>query len=133
MAAFSTTRRVRSPNDSELSSKTQSDRSRSRSLLFVKILLKYLSDSRDHNSCKEAKAIILVCVQRNRMGDPEFSPLQDALEAFLRELIDDACWNRAEWLTKSFLDKKERLRAEVKLGATMTRLPNDLNCDSKIV
>ena len=65
-------------------------------LIFTRILFKCLSD---HPSAKvrvEAKQIIVDCTKRNRLGEPGFHPLINAIEVRLRHVIGDIHWHRAE-------------------------------------
>ena len=65
-------------------------------LVFTRILFKCLSD---HPSAKvrvEAKQIIMDCTKRNRLGEPGFHPLINAIEVRLRHIIGDIHWHRAE-------------------------------------
>jgi hypothetical protein len=62
-------------------------------LIFVKILFKFLDA--DQNLRQRAKAIVSECTRRNRLGDTEFSPLQEAVERRLRLIVGDIYWTRA--------------------------------------
>ena len=62
---------------------------RERVLLFVKVLLRFLECSNNKKLKKQAKAIVFLCVRRNRMGDPNFTPLKHAVEDHLHTIVGD--------------------------------------------
>jgi hypothetical protein len=84
-----------------------------RFVLFVKILLKCLDrpgvngGSDDARALKQvAKATILECTRRNRMGDSSYTPLLDALERRLRSTVGDENWHRAARLCDRYLERR---------------------------
>jgi hypothetical protein len=87
-----------------------------RFVLFVKILLKCLDRPRgadggasdqDARALKQvAKATILECTRRNRMGDSSYTPLLDALERRLRSTVGDENWYRAARLCDQYLERR---------------------------
>lgn len=64
-------------------------------LVFTRILFKCLSDHPSSEVRTEAKRTIMDCTRRNRMGDPGYHPLIDAIEARLRHVIGDIHWKKA--------------------------------------
>ena len=64
-------------------------------LVFTRILFKCLSDHPSPEVRIEAKRTIMDCTRRNRMGDPGYHPLIDAIEARLRHIIGDIHWKKA--------------------------------------
>ena len=64
-------------------------------LVFTRILFKCLSDHPSPEVRIEAKRTIMDCTKRNRMGDPGYHPLIDAIEARLRHVIGDIHWKKA--------------------------------------
>lgn len=65
-------------------------------LIFTRILFKCLSDHPSEKVRVEAKQIIMDCTKRNRLGEPGFNPLIDAIEIRLRHVIGDIHWHKAE-------------------------------------
>ena len=63
-------------------------------LVFTRILFKCLSDHPSPEVRIEAKRTIMDCTRRNRMGDPGYHPLIDAIEARLRHIIGDIHWKK---------------------------------------
>lgn len=77
--------------------------------LLIKILLKSLKQSGDIRLYRKVRAVISTCIQRNRMRDPHFSPLEDILEVILRDVVGDAYWQRAKDFQREFLlDRRRR-------------------------
>eukprot|EP00977_Amphora_coffeiformis_P004259 scaffold898_cov168-Amphora_coffeaeformis.AAC.4 len=68
---------------------------RQRCLLFVKILLKYLSKVNLVHLRNRTKHVVLRCVHENRRGMSS-DPLVDMLEYEIRQCIGDVHWNRAQ-------------------------------------
>ena len=64
-------------------------------LVFTRMLFKCLSDHPSSEVRTEAKRAIMDCTRRNRMGDPGYHPLIDAIEARLRHIIGDIHWKKA--------------------------------------
>lgn len=67
-----------------------------RFLVFVKILLKYVDRTNNPQLRRNAKAVVAECTRRNRMGDAEYTPLQDAVERRLRISLGEVHWARAK-------------------------------------
>ena len=76
--------------------------------MFIKILLKYLAESDKEVLCQQVRSVISTCTKRNRMGDPNFWPLEDVLEAHLREMVGEAHWQRAKRLQRHYMERKKR-------------------------
>jgi hypothetical protein len=75
---------------------------RARFLLFIKILFKYLVRVDEHLLHDRAKGIVLECTQRNRMGDPRYTPLVEAMERQLKPCVGDLHWRQAALLLRHF-------------------------------
>mmetsp|Transcript_17364 Transcript_17364/g.32946 ORF Transcript_17364/g.32946 Transcript_17364/m.32946 type:complete len:127 (-) Transcript_17364:59-439(-) len=73
----------------------QSNSDRQKFLLFIKIFFKYIEKTKMESIRRRAKVIIAECTYRNRHGDPEYMPLQDAIERRLRECVGEIHWSRA--------------------------------------
>ncbi|GKY98347.1 hypothetical protein MPSEU_000792300 [Mayamaea pseudoterrestris] len=67
-----------------------------RFLIFIKILFKCLDKSDDPRLKPRAKAVVRECTRGNRMGDANYSPLQEAVEQRLRRHVGDLYWTRAK-------------------------------------
>ena len=65
-------------------------------VVFVKILFKCIEQSDDQNLRLKAKAIVNECTRRNRMGDSNYTPLQDAVERRLKKIVGELYWARAK-------------------------------------
>jgi len=90
--------------------------SREQFLVFVKILLKCLEQTQSVQICSRAKKIIGDCTKRNRAGDPEFTPLMDAVEKRLRPFVGEAQWIRALLLLRHFI--AQRMNTETRDDAS---------------
>jgi hypothetical protein len=55
-----------------------------RFLLFIKILFKSLGQHAETETRDVAKTIVADCTRRNRLGDPQYVPLMDAIDWRLR-------------------------------------------------
>jgi hypothetical protein len=75
-------------------------------LIFIKILFKCMERCRDGRLRQRAKAIVTECTRRNRMGDANFSPLQDAVETRLKDIVGDMYWNQAKVYTGYYCQQK---------------------------
>jgi hypothetical protein len=75
-------------------------------LIFIKILFKCIERCSNGRLRQRAKAIVTECTRRNRMGDSEFSPLQDAVEARLKDIVGDTYWNQAKVYTGYYCQQK---------------------------
>ena len=92
-----------------LQSESQSHRSRSHReqfLLFIKILFKCLDQANEPEKREKAKKIVAECTRRNRAGDPDFSPLMEAVEKRLRGFVGEMLWRRAHLLLRHYVNKR---------------------------
>jgi len=78
-----------------------------RFLLFIKILFKSLEESADSETRDQAKEIVADCTRRNRLGDPAYSPLTDAVDRRLRGLVGESYWQRAHAFMLFYLRRRE--------------------------
>ena len=79
---------------------------RARFLVFIKILFKSLDNTNEHELRDRAKRIVAECTRRNRLGDPLFSPLVEAVERRLRRVVGEAHWRKASLLLRHFSAKQ---------------------------
>lgn len=75
-------------------------------LIFIKILFKCIERCSNGRLRQRAKAIVTECTRRNRMGDSNFSPLQDAVETRLKDIVGDMYWNQAKVYTGYYCQQK---------------------------
>ena len=71
--------------------------------IFVKILLKLMANNPSLRS--RAKAIIGECTKRNRMGDIDYVPLQDAVERRLKGCMGESYWTRAKLFFNAYCER----------------------------
>lgn len=95
--SFQQERQVMNPQQQQQrSAQLREKRSRRDFLMFIKVLLKCIEQSKDHYKLSiQAKALVAECIKRNRMGDPHFSPLQENVELRLRGLVGPVMFNKA--------------------------------------
>eukprot|EP00563_Minutocellus_polymorphus_P021088 CAMPEP_0197717716 /NCGR_PEP_ID=MMETSP1434-20131217/2159_1 /TAXON_ID=265543 /ORGANISM="Minutocellus polymorphus, Strain CCMP3303" /LENGTH=278 /DNA_ID=CAMNT_0043302283 /DNA_START=71 /DNA_END=907 /DNA_ORIENTATION=- len=82
-------------------------------LIFTRILFKCLGDHPSPKVRVEAKRIIMDCTKRNRVGEPGYYPLVDAIEVRLRHVIGNIHWHKAY----SYLDHYMTFRRNGGAGA----------------
>lgn len=64
-------------------------------LIFTKVLIKYLEDN-DKRLGRKAKEVIKECCKRNKAGDQHFYPLSASIQHYLKLLVGEECWRKAE-------------------------------------
>lgn len=79
---------------------------RTRFLVFIKILFKCLDQANEPEFRDRAKEIVAECTRRNRMGDPKFTPLVEAVEKRLRAFVGETHWKKASILLRAFAAKQ---------------------------
>jgi hypothetical protein len=84
-------------------------RRRASFVLFLDTLLHYLDGATSREVCSTAKDIIRICVQQNRLGDPDFSNLMKTILVRLRQFVGEVHWERANKLFKVYM---EEMRAQ---------------------
>jgi hypothetical protein len=94
-----------SSGDSVASSTASFGSQRQMFLIFIKILFKCLDQANRPEVRDKAKKIVALCTQRNRMGDPAFTPLMEAVEKRLRGFVGEVLWRRALLLLNHYLSK----------------------------
>jgi hypothetical protein len=89
---------------------SQDNSQKKRFAVFVKILFKELGRSEDRAELREmAKTIVLDCTRRNRLGDPAYRPLMDAIDRRLRRHVGESHWRRAHLYLQHYM-KQDALR-----------------------
>jgi hypothetical protein len=89
---------------------SQDNSQKKRFAVFVKILFKELDRSGDRAELREmAKTIVLDCTRRNRLGDPAYRPLMDAIDRRLRRHVGESHWRRAHLYLQHYM-KQDALR-----------------------
>ena len=81
-----------------------------RFLIFIKILFKSLSQSACTDVREKAKNIVSDCTRRNRLGDPQCTPLMDAIDRRLRCHVGEAHWRRAHVFMQHYIRRESRPR-----------------------
>lgn len=76
---------------------------RAQFLVFIKILFKCLDQANEPEIREKAKKIVAECTRRNRMGDPNFDPLMDAVQKRLRPCVGEALWRRSMLLLRHYM------------------------------
>lgn len=89
-----------------------------RFLLFVKILFMSLEQSADSETREKAMDIISDCTRRNRLGDPAFSPLMDAVDQRLRGNVGESHWRRAHGYMEHYLRRQQMMMRPISLRPT---------------
>jgi hypothetical protein len=72
-------------------------------LVFVKILFECLKEDPRKDTCRE---ILAESTRRNRLGDPNFTPLQPVLERRLRRTCGELYWALAQNEFVSYCSQK---------------------------
>jgi hypothetical protein len=90
---------------------------RSKFVVFVKVLLRYMDKLSDERLTQRTKHAIAECTRLHRSGALGFTSLSDALEIRLRSLIGDEHWNRAQNYCTYLMERKERGNGEKMVSA----------------
>lgn len=75
--------------------------------LFLKIIIRCLERSKHYFLLRQARLVVKTCTIGHKMGDPNFSPLVDAVEMRLKKLVGDRIWKQARAYTKIYLKRKQ--------------------------
>lgn len=75
-------------------------------VVLVKIVLKCLDKSGDPVLKQRVKMAVADCTKRNRMGDPEYTPLLTACERRLRRTVGELYWTRAQLLFQRYCHRQ---------------------------
>ncbi|EEC45629.1 predicted protein [Phaeodactylum tricornutum CCAP 1055/1] len=75
-------------------------------LIFVKILFKCLERADDKNLRQRAKTVVSECTRRNRLGDSQYTPLQEAVERRLKRIVGELYWCQAQVYTNRYCRQK---------------------------
>lgn len=102
---------IRQTPSSNNNERSMSDRSKF--MVFVKVLLRYLDKLNNERLTQRTKQVIAECTRLHRNGALGYTSLSDALEFRLRSLIGDEHWNRAQNYCNFLIERKQR-RAEEK-------------------
>ena len=108
----SSEQRTGQPRATEMNTRLTNKRRSNRRTLFallIKFLLKSLNESGDIVLIHRTRSVISMCTQRNRMGDPSFSPLEDVLESVLHQIVGENHWQRAQDYRWDYLKKRHLL------------------------
>ena len=92
-----------------------------RFLIFIKILFKAL-DQCEPEIKERAKAVVSDCTRRNRLGDPDYMPLMDAVDRRLRGQVGEVHWRRAHMYMQHYMKRDARPRL-LKRVPSSARIP----------
>jgi hypothetical protein len=81
-----------------------------RFLLFIKILFKALDQAGNCETRERAKVIVSDCTRQNRLGDPNYTPLMDAIDRRLRDQVGEVHWRRANIYMQHYMNREARGR-----------------------
>jgi hypothetical protein len=77
-------------------------------LLFIKILFRSLDQSEDSSeTIAIARGVVADCTRRNRLGDPDYRPLMDAVDKRLRRHVGETHWKRAHLYLHHYIRQEE--------------------------
>ena len=93
---------------------------RAKFYLFIHALFEYLKISSPY-LVRQAKRVVMECTKRNRMGDPNFSPLTPALVFNVRRCIGEMHWFRANSFFRVYVRKQKLLHMQVR--STLAKPP----------
>jgi hypothetical protein len=95
-------------------------------VLFINVLLKYLESSASPELARQAKLVIKVCIRRNRMQDPSFFPLKQAIAIHVRNCIGTLHWSNANNFCQGYLKGQKLLHMQARGSLLATQLPSPL-------
>ena len=71
-------------------------------LVFVKVIFVYIKTTNDRNLHRKAATVVSECTRGNRRGDPQYTPLQEAVEQRLRDSLGLVHFTRAKLCFDSY-------------------------------
>ena len=77
-----------------------------RFLLFTKSLFQLLKVSNNQRLCQQVKHIVAECTRRNRLGDPQYMPLQWAVETRVRAAVGDLLYEKLQVNLERYCQRK---------------------------
>ena len=90
-------------------------------LVFVKVIFVYIKTTKDRNLHRKAASVVSECTQGNRRGDPQYTPLQEAVEKRLRDSLGLIHFTRAKLCFDSYCAMRRiRLAPAVTVNANTT-------------
>jgi hypothetical protein len=95
-------------------------------ILFIDMLLKYLESSASPELARQAKLVVKVCIRRNRMQDPNFFPLTQAIAIHVRDCIGTLHWSRANNVFQGYSKGQKLLHMQARGSFLATQLPSAL-------
>jgi hypothetical protein len=91
---------------------------RAKFLLFVKILLRHLRETRNYFLLAKARLLVKEIIHQNRMPqDPHFGMLMESVEKRLRLLVGEKHWRQAHFLMRYYLAKGGKIESKRKRKA----------------
>eukprot|EP00934_Nitzschia_sp_Nitz4_P000034 Nitzschia sp. Nitz4//scaffold1_size375055//369358//369741//NITZ4_000346-RA/size375055-processed-gene-0.93-mRNA-1//1//CDS//3329541255//34//frame0 len=78
-----------------------------RFVLFMKIFMDTVHAA-DEEAFQKARMIVADCTRRNRLGDPKYTPLMDAVQRRLRKELGETHWRRARMGLRQIENRLQR-------------------------
>lgn len=96
---------TKTSKDVTRSKKRETRREKDRFIVFTRVLVKYLEQTNPvlHGEVRE---IIRDCTERKDRKEPGYESITLAMKKRIRDVVSDACWNRAELYCERFLKEK---------------------------
>jgi hypothetical protein len=95
-------------------------------ILFINVLLKYLESSASPELARQAKLVVKVCIRRNRMQDPNFVPLTQAIAIHVHDCIGTLHWSRANNAFQVYSKGQNLLHMQARGSLLATQLSSAL-------
>jgi hypothetical protein len=76
--------------------------------LFLKVLLHCLERSKEYVLLEKARLVVMNCTRGYKTGDPNFSPLVEAIEIRLKKLVGDRIWKQAREYTRFYIARRHQ-------------------------
>jgi hypothetical protein len=97
---------------------------RAKFIIFINALFKYLEIC-SPDLVRQAKRVVMECTKRNRMGDPNFSPLKNAVVFNVRRCIGEMHWFRANCFFRAYVREQKLLRTQAR--STLAKPPGPIS------
>jgi hypothetical protein len=99
-----------------LQQQTSVELSRERFLKFIKILFKILDQAKESHTRNRAKQVVAECTRKNRLGDPNYVPLVEAVQKRLSLFVGEAYWRKALLFLRYYYEFKHEKSQEGRTG-----------------
>jgi hypothetical protein len=95
-------------------------------ILFINVLFKYLESSTSPELAHQAKLVVKVCIGRNRMQDPNYFPLKQAIAIHVQDCIGTLHWSCANNVFQGYLKGQKLLHVQARGSLLATQLSSPL-------